>query len=161
MRQTLAEFRKQRLRGGVRFAWLACDGKRKREVGLSRDANLAADQPIHMSSKLRGRRRLERPSSLERHGKEDFVLVAEIHQGSKRQALRSRKLHGTRSDACREFPVNLRRLAGIAGIHPVNVPALVENKMQAYIRTPSRLNRASQGNEIHTQVLRSNSSRRR
>ena len=98
---------------------------------------------------------------LERHRKEHFVFIAEIHQGSKRQALGRRKLHDARSNACGQLPPNLRWLARIAGIRPVNVPALVENKMETYIRACSRLNRARQGNELDAQVLRSNRSQRR
>ena len=61
-------------------------------------------------------------------GEGDLVFVAEVHKRAEGQAAGDGKLHGTGGDAVGEGPVDFGRLAGVAGVDPVDVPVLFERE---------------------------------
>jgi len=63
-------------------------------------------------------------------GKQDFVFIAEIHQRAEGQAFGGGKLEGAGGDAFRQSPLHVRRLSGVAGVHPVDVPAGVDLEVE-------------------------------
>ncbi len=102
------------------------------EVALSGDADFAANQPGDVGGDrdlLRGGAEIR--SDMHGDGEDDFVLVAEVHEGAEGQAPRGRELERIGSNACGEMPLRLRRLAGVAGVDPIHVPAGLHLEIEA------------------------------
>jgi hypothetical protein len=59
-------------------------------------------------------------------GKATVVFVAEVHERAVGQTAGDGKLHGAGGDAIGKRPGDLGRLAGVAGVDPVDVPVLFE-----------------------------------
>ena len=102
------------------------------EFGFAGNAHLAADQPVDLGVKDGGTGfGAWRDFQLER--KQDFILIAEVHQRTQRKPLGYGKLERTGADAVGQRPFHARRLAGIAGIFPIDVPAGFELEIEARI----------------------------
>ncbi len=112
----------------------ACRGGRAGEgkVGFAGDADCAADEPGNVGGESRFRLRgVEVRSDAHRDGEDDFVLVTEVHQRAEGQPLGRRELQRIGRDAFGELPGDGGRLAGVAGVDPVDVPALFHAEVQA------------------------------
>ena len=64
-------------------------------------------------------------------GEGDFVFVAEVHERAEGEAAGDGELHGAGGDAVGEGPGDFGRLAGVAGVDPVDVPVLFEGEDEA------------------------------
>ncbi len=64
-------------------------------------------------------------------GEDDFVLVAEVHEGAEGQTFGRGELEGVGGDAGGEMPVDFGGLAGVAGVDPVDVPAGLHLEVEA------------------------------
>ncbi len=64
-------------------------------------------------------------------GEGDLVFIAEVHERAERKALRRRELHGPGGDAGGQRPGDVGRLAGVAGVDPVDVPVLFDGEDEA------------------------------
>ena len=106
------------------------DGEVEAEVGFAGDADLAADEPVDHGVEVDGAG-LEGAGGGELDGEGDFVFVAEVHERAEGEAAGDGKLHGAGGDAVGEGPVDLRWLAGVAGVDPVDVPVLFEGEDEA------------------------------
>ena len=67
----------------------------------------------------------------QREGEDDLILVAEVHQHVERETLGRGKFEVSSGETRRQRPLDVRRLAGVTGILPVNVPAGVKLEVQA------------------------------
>ncbi len=128
--------------------------QRNRQVGLARNANLAAHQPIDMGTELGSGRCFERGVGAQGYGEKHFILVPKIHKRAERQPAGRRKLHGAGGDAGWEHPFNARWLAGVTCIDPIDVPALVQGEVQADLCLASGLNGALERQQLNREVLR-------
>ncbi len=133
--------------------------QRKGQVGLPGNADFAADQPIDMGRKRGGGGYFERRVRAQGDGKEHLVFVAKIHQRAKRQAAGCGKLHGSGGDARWKRPLDGRRLPGVAGVDPIDVPALIQGEVQAYEVIASGLDRIVEGKQLDCEVLGPDGSR--
>jgi hypothetical protein len=101
----------------------------ERELRLLGQAQVLADEVAqraaqgHRAGRLRGR--------CHRHRQQHRVLVAVGHHRRRGHLRRVRPLDGAGGEAGRQLPVDARRLAGIAGVLPVDVPAAVEFELHA------------------------------
>jgi hypothetical protein len=102
------------------------------------NANFAADEPFDLHAEFK------RPASaggrwnVHCERQQDFVAVTKVNQLFARlQTLGAGPLHFSGSEFGRQLPFKGRWLAGIAGIDPVNVPALFQNEMysQSQVRS--------------------------
>ena len=125
--------------------WLRTQRNRQIEsqVGLSWNTDLAADQVAHTRVQM-NRPRLGSLRSGQGKRKGHRILVAIIHQRTKRQPCRSWKLHFANRDLSRQGPFHLRRHAGVTRVYPVDMPMLFERKHQPYLLRPTWRNRRSQ-----------------
>jgi hypothetical protein len=144
LRQEAVEAIEQHLPGRVDRTFLPCNLQRNGQVRLAGDANLTAHQPIDVSTELSSGGRFQRGIGAQGHGEEDFIFVAKIHQRAKRQAARCGKLHGSGGDAGWERPLDARRLARVACVDPVDVPAFVQGEVQSNLLAAARLDRTLQ-----------------
>jgi hypothetical protein len=78
-----------------------------------------------------GRARFDGACGGELDGEGYFVLVAEVHERAEGETAGNGELHGTCGDAVGEGPGDLWRLAGVAGVDPVDVPVLFEGEDEA------------------------------
>ena len=102
------------------------------------DADLATDQPGDFGIEMNGTGRdgwRDRDEDRECH----LILVAEVHERAERQAAGRGKLYGAGGDAFGKHPGDRGRIAGVAGVDPVDVPVLVERDYEAHLhRTAGR-----------------------
>ncbi len=122
--------RRHRLRNARRprriVAALGRNGQRKSQHAFLGNADIGTDQPKHVG---RQGRCLSRPQVRWRgdlNRKQHFARVAVVHQDIERDRIRRRPLDRPRAPARRQAPVDLRRLAAIAGIAPISVPVLAD-----------------------------------
>ena len=100
------------------------------ELGLFGDAASATDEPVNLGVK-RCRAGGCSAGDIELNWKEHFVFVAEVHQGTEGKTPGDGKLKRAGGDSLRQRPLDVGRLAGVAGVFPVDVPAGFELEVKA------------------------------
>ena len=129
------EFCDEGLRGGIDVGaggGFGPGGAGDGEVGFAGDADFAADEP----GDVRGEGGLgccgmEGGGDVHGDGEDDFVLVAEVHERAERETFGRRELERVGGDAGGEVPFCGGRLAGVAGVDPVDVPAFFQFEVEA------------------------------
>ena len=86
-------------------------------------------------------------------GEGDLVFVAEVHERAEGQALGDGELHGAGGDAGGQRPGDLGRLAGVAGVDPVDVPVLLEGEDEADLQGSAGGDGGGEGDELRGEVL--------
>ena len=89
-------------------------------------------------------------SRLERE--QNLILIAEIHQRPKRQPLWRRKLQWPSGDSLGQRPLNMRRLAGIAGILPINVPTGLKLEVETALIAAAGSNLGFLEDQLHMKM---------
>jgi hypothetical protein len=115
------------------------------------NANFAANQPVYLGVQ-NGWPILHRSRNLKLQRKQHFIFVAKIHQRPKRQPFRRGKLHWPGSYAVGKRPVNMRRLAGVAGILPIDMPARLQLEVQPGNIAPGWIDLVFGNHQLHMQV---------
>ena len=123
------------------------------EGGAAGDALLAADQPAHLrrdphllaAERRRGRQRREQ---------HELALVAVVHERPGRYAVRHRELQRPGGDAVGQAEGRGRRLARVAGVLPVQVPARLQREAQAGVERLAGRDRRGGGQELDLEVRR-------
>ncbi len=87
------------------------------------DADLLADQPGGVGGQREGLARRQPGRRRDRDDEDGLAFIAEIHQRAERDPLRRGEAHRAGARAVRQRQRHLRRLAGVAGIDPVGMPA--------------------------------------
>src|SRR5580698_7019558 len=64
-------------------------------------------------------------------GEDDFVLIAEVHQGAERETFGRGELECVGGNGGRKVPFRGGGFAGVAGIDPVDVPAFFHFEVEA------------------------------
>ena len=128
------------------------DGEVEAEVGFAGDADLAADEPVDDGVEMDGAG-LERTGGGELDGKGDFVFVAEVHERAEGKTAGDGELHGAGGDAVGEGPGDFGRLAGVAGVDPVDVPVLFEREDEADLKGAAGSDVRGEGDELGGEVL--------
>ena len=95
------------------------------QVRLARQADAAAHQPRHLRIQMH-LPRLHRRRCLQQHRKRHPVLIPKVHQWAQRQPPRRGELHRPRRNPRRQRPRNLRWLARVARVDPIDVPVLLD-----------------------------------
>ena len=83
------------------------------------------------------------------HRKQNAPFIAVINHLSSAQTHRSGPANLFRLKPSWKLPLNFRRLSRVAGIDPINVPALLEVKQHAYQSGFSRLQGIILGNQAY------------
>ena len=100
------------------------------EFRLAGNADLAANQPGDLRVQCH-RAGLGRARYIEIERKKNFVLITEVHERPEWQPLRRGKLQWAGCDSIRQRPLNVRRLAGVARILPIDMPSGIELEVEA------------------------------
>ena len=74
-------------------------------------------------------------------GKENLACVTIVHERAVGHTLRSGVKHGPSGNAARKLPVDARRLASVSRIHPIDVPAWIDDEVKTNVGRASRPNR--------------------
>ena len=117
-------------------------------MGLAGNAYFAADQHFYFGSELLRPLRRQRGIRLHRHDQRHFVLITKIDDGRRAKTPRRRPLDFPCGETCRQLPLDARGLARIAWIDPIDMPALLELKMQTEIEVMPGRNRLILGYEL-------------
>jgi hypothetical protein len=121
-------------------------------VGFAGNANLAADEPVDDGVEVDGAR-LQRVGCGELDGEGYFVFIAEVHERAEGEAAGDGELHGTGGDAFGEGPCDFGRLAGVAGVDPVDVPVLFERDDEAGLEGAAGGDGGSERDEFGGEML--------
>ncbi len=95
---------------------------------------------------------LEFGGCFEEDGEGYGVFVAEVHERAQRQAAGGWELHGAGGEARGEGPDDLGRLAGVAGVDPVDVPVLFEGEDEAELEGSAGRDGGGGGDELGGEV---------
>ena len=128
------------------------DGEVEAEVGFAGDADLAADEPVDRGVEMDWAG-LDGAGGGELDGKGYFVFVAEVHERAEGETAGDGKLHGAGGDAGGECPGYFGRLAGVAGVDPVDVPVLFEGEDEAGLEGAAGRDAGGERDEFGGEVL--------
>src|SRR5216684_1557399 len=106
------------------------------ELRVAGNANLAADQPLRIERDIRGSAWIIR-RRLQTYQQQGFVMISVVRVGAVLHPFRMRPLDRAGGESRRKLPMKFRRLAGISGIGPVDVPAFFQNEVYAELDLPS------------------------
>jgi hypothetical protein len=123
------------------------------QFSFAGNATTTADQPIDFGMES-DRAGFDVLGNVQLEWKKNFVFVAIIHQRAERQPLGRWELHRSGCDPGRQRPLNMRRFACIARIHPVNMPARFELEVEASIIPIAIVELASGNEQFHSNVVR-------
>ena len=121
-------------------------------MGFAGDADLAADEPVDDGVEVDGAG-LDGAGGGELDGEGYFVFVAEVHERAEGETAGDGKLHGAGGDAVGEGPGDFGRLAGVAGVDPVDVPVLFEGEDEAGLEGAAGGDAGGEGDELGGEVL--------
>ncbi len=124
------------------------------QVSMLRNANFAASDPLGVGSEFR-RAAADSRWRVNCKREQDFIVIAVIKQFFARlQPLRTRPLYFSGAEAKRQLPVKRRRLAGVTRIDPVNVPAFLQDEVNAQLQVRVGLHRRLPRKQFHARMLR-------
>src|ERR1700723_3441171 len=121
------------------------------QLCLTRNADLATNQPIQFGVQ-NSWPRLHAIGHIQLDRKQNFAFVAEVHQWSQWQAFGRGKLQRSSRDAVWKRPANMRRLTGIAGVLPIDMPAWLELEIEPGIIVRARIERTPWKYKLHVQL---------
>ena len=121
--------------------------RQRRPVG---NADLAAGQVVEAQAQRQGRARLIKPRD---DRQDDRAGIADRLEAEHREALRRRPFDLRRFQVARARPIEPRRIAGIAGRAPINLPMRLEAKFEAELDLIVGSDRGLRGKEPHLALL--------
>ncbi len=119
---------------------------------LAGDADFTADEPGDLGVEVDGAR-LHGRGGGEEDGKGDGIFVAEVHERADGQAAGSGKEHRTGGEAGGQRPVDVRRIASVAGVEPVDVPLLLHGEYQAGLQGAAGSDGGAEADQLRGEVL--------
>ena len=85
-------------------------------------------------------------------GEKHLIFVAKIHEGTEGQAGRRGKFKRGRAHAIGQGPLDAGRLAGIARVFPVDVPARIELEVETHLVLSAGIELRLRKDQLHAEM---------